>query len=1413
MGCRRLRALAGMLGLTALLLGAAPGPNASTLPAAPPRMPVGAASVDLSPRSPVRLMGYAARAQSPAPTNVAQRLHARALALGEGPEACVVVTLDNCILPTGVSETIRRRLGTECGLAADRIALTVTHTHSAPCLTGAAPNIFAQAIPPEDQAAIDAYTGFFIDSTVAAVREALARRRPARLAWGQGRADFARNRRTPGGPVDQAVPVLRATDDDGRLVAVLTSYSCHCTTLSGEFNASHGDWAGVAAASIEAGHPGAVGLVAIGCGADANPSPRGTLALAEQHGRSLAAEVERLIGLPLEPLHAPPTCRLETVEIPFQPHFTREQWRQRAGAAGIVGFHARRWLERLDRGEAPAPTLPYPVQTFSFSTNLGMVFLGGEVVVDYALRLKSELDPRRLWINGYANDVPGYIPSRRILKEGGYEAESSLWYYDRPQQFDPALEDRIVTEVHRHLGPTYRPPPARGEMIEPLAAHRALEAFQAPEGLTVDLVAGDDLVQSPVAIDFGADGRLWVCEMADYPSGLRGGMEPGGRIKVLTDTDGDGRMDRAEVVASGLPFPTGLMTWKDGILVCAAPDVRWIRRGPDASQAIDEVLLSGFATHNFQARVNGLRWGLDGWVHGAGGLFGGVIRSHRAGTETDARQRDFRFLPESGRFQALPGVSQQGRVRDDFGEWFGNDNGSLLWHFPLPADAAALGVEAVQARIPNDRDDTRVFPISRTLERFNDPHTANHLTSACAPEIFRDTALGLEYAGDAFVCEPVHNLVRRAKLARDGVSFAARRAPGEREREFLSSTDSWFRPVEVRTGTDGALWVVDLHRFVVEHPRWIPPERLRQLDVRAGADGGRIYRVRRRDMKPGPLPRLTGLPPEALAQRLGSANGPLRDLAHRELLGLPGAAWRRASNGVKALAGDGASPAVRAQALSLLASKGDLPEALLEAALRSEHPGLVGVALGLLPSGHATARWVDRIPASLQADPAIAFRRSLALARGDASSMEPLVRILADRPTDPWIRSAVLAAARRHPAAILKASAGHPALLRPTTGPIAAPPQGIPATRPTADLLPDLLAVWDAAGSAPTLESALALAERMAGQGGGDPTRLLPAWIAAESLTTSSPALVATRARWRRALTPGLAACLDRNDLPEPVRVAAARLWVNGLRENPAGYPELSGLMRRSSLPAVVRTALLGELRRSGQPAARDALLDGWSSLAPAERAERLGTLMGRTEWIPGLLSAFERNTVPMTDLSPAQRDLLRTHRDEAIRTRALRLFPASAAGMDPATEARRLAGAARLAGDAMRGRSLFAERCLACHAVRGQGHAVGPDLSVYGTKSFEDFLTALVHPDAAVDPRHAGQTVETTDGLEWTGVVTEATDQALTLRLPGGHRERLARSSIRRQTPLPRSLMPEGLTEGWTPQQVADLLAWIRNP
>lgn len=406
----------------------------------------GAARVDISPSGAVPLMGYGSRAKLPAAAEVAQRIHARVLAIGPKADPALLITIDNCILPDAVAAELRVNVA-KLGVRPERIALTVTHTHSAPCLTGAAPNIFGRDFTEDEQQSIDAYTTFLIGKIEEVAAAALAGRQPALLAWGKGSASFAKNRRTAGGPVDHDLPVLRVTSLEGRLRALFLSYACHCTTLVGDFNAVHGDWAGVAADKIEQEHEGAVALVAIGCGADANPEPRGTLDLAVQHGREIASEASRVARNALTALDSAPECKLQVIQLPFDKHFTREEWETRRGNAGAVGYHATRWLARLDRGEPLPESLSYPVQTWTFGEQLVMVFLAGEVVVDYSLRLKDEFRPEKLWTIAYSNTVPCYIPSRRILAEGGYEAESSLWYYHQPQRLATVTEDLIIQSV------------------------------------------------------------------------------------------------------------------------------------------------------------------------------------------------------------------------------------------------------------------------------------------------------------------------------------------------------------------------------------------------------------------------------------------------------------------------------------------------------------------------------------------------------------------------------------------------------------------------------------------------------------------------------------------------------------------------------------------------------------------------------------------------------------------------------------------------------------------------------------------------------------------------------------------------------------------------------------------------------
>jgi len=428
--------------------------------------PVGVARIDITPAEPIRLTGYAVRKTNA--LGVEQKLWAKALVLGDEAEgSAVLLTLDLCGISEETYQAILGRLTVRAGLKPPQVAVACSHTHSGPCTSRWAPNIFAQDIPAEQQAAIDRYTRELIAKAEQVVLAALQDRRPARLSWAQGKVGFASNRRVPqtagvglgentNAPVDRALPVLRATEEDGRVRALVANYACHCTTLGGEFNRVCGDWAGFAQEALERDHPGALALITIGCGGDSNPSPRGGpdfgLAFARQHGAALAAEAKRLAAQGFTPISGRLTTRLQHIALPFGPHFTRAQWEERAAQPSIVGYHARKYLARLDRGEQLPETLSYYVQTWTFGDELALVFLSGEVVVDYALRLKREFDPARLWVTAYANYVPCYIPSRRILSEGGYEAETSLWYYDRPARLAPQTEDLIVRTV-RELMP------------------------------------------------------------------------------------------------------------------------------------------------------------------------------------------------------------------------------------------------------------------------------------------------------------------------------------------------------------------------------------------------------------------------------------------------------------------------------------------------------------------------------------------------------------------------------------------------------------------------------------------------------------------------------------------------------------------------------------------------------------------------------------------------------------------------------------------------------------------------------------------------------------------------------------------------------------------------------------------------
>ncbi len=416
-------------------------------------VPVGAAEVDVTPDYPLRLSGYGARRDETA--KVKSPLFARALAIG-AEQPVLLLVLENCGVTESMTESVARELGRRTGIARERIALCYTHTHNAPMLSGAAPMLFSTDIPAAHQRRIDRYTGEVTGRLVEVGLRALSNREPARLSCSEGHAGFAVNRRAQIGPVDHVMPMMRVDDPDGNLRAVWVSYACHCTTFGPADNFMCGDWAGFAAERIRQNHPGAVALVTIGCAANANPFPRTGLSLARRHGGDIAWEADRLLGTPGRPLPGRIRCRLVHAALPYDTLPAREAWMATAEQRDATGYHARKWIARMDNGEAIPDALSYPVQGWSFGDELAIVFLAGEVVADYAFRLRRMYDPARLWIGAYANDFPGYIPSRRIWKEGGYEAGDATVYFGLPNRFAEDVEERVVETVQRVIPETFR---------------------------------------------------------------------------------------------------------------------------------------------------------------------------------------------------------------------------------------------------------------------------------------------------------------------------------------------------------------------------------------------------------------------------------------------------------------------------------------------------------------------------------------------------------------------------------------------------------------------------------------------------------------------------------------------------------------------------------------------------------------------------------------------------------------------------------------------------------------------------------------------------------------------------------------------------------------------------------------------
>lgn len=1028
----------------------------------------------------------------------------------------------------------------------------------------------------------------------------------------------------------------------------------------------------------------------------------------------------------------------------------------------------------------------------------------------------------------------------------------------------------------------------------PLSPEESLKHFVlADPNLQIEIVAAEPEVIDPVSMQFDEHGRLWVVEMRDYPTGPRNAPPPLGgpdakplsRIKLLEDKDGDGRFETAHTFAENLLFATGVQPWDGGVIVTLEGEVAYFKdTDGDHKADVRETWFTGFAQANPQLRANHPTFGPDGWIYIANGLRGGNVIAvkkdwpvkvagetrRQADKETNKTEapsspsprltvsprpaqqslshdpqnpvpvsltgRDFKFDPLTGRYEAISGNGQFGLTFDAWGNRFVCDNRhpcrQVIFeeefirrcpHVPFPA--------VVHDVIPPD-DKNKVFPLTSAWTTSN--LHAGTFTAACGVTVYTGDWLPEDYRGNVFVCEPTGNLVQRAVLEPDGVTFKSRN-PHERRsvvpqprfpnapttpqngstpnsqsestarsesrpwndratgtQEFLASRDEWFRPVDLQNGPDGALYVVDMYRAVIEHPEWVPDELKNRPDTWLGNDKGRLYRIRPRgDRKPFDPVSLTNLWHKnrwvvmtALRLRLQKQDSPHRQVDDatiaRIVYGSPQVAdlkttWQHVAR-VAVLSPNerrdlwssvpwqhlrNPEPRVRFEALQAVAALGDLgptqarPDFVAEVALRD-----------------AGDSWMRQMCVAVAGDDAPALLNEVMQRCHDGEL---------------W---------RQPGLGELLYALGEQIGLRANEADL---------NCVIARLGESVRSAERRFGRAPHASPEFEIAiSGMLGVATGLSRRGQP--IAARKEALSAIARIALAETTR--ICDNVAQFHE--DAPERRRLAIRWLRHADLEGDRHIGESLQALAENLS-DQQLRLLALESLASFRKPEVDAWLLERYRSETPAIRRAILSALFASKERQLALLEAIANGQIAATEIDPVRAAQLTNSKDEAVREKAQQVLAAAApASRKEVLEAYRPALA--LKGDPQRGREVFQKNCGTCHRVGDLGVNVAPDISDTRTKKPEQLLLDILDPNRAIDANYFSYAVTLKDGKVESGVIASESSNSITLKQPEGKVVTLLRSDIEELRNTGLSLMPVGVEKNINPQQMADLIFWLKN-
>jgi putative heme-binding domain-containing protein len=667
--------------------------------------------------------------------------------------------------------------------------------------------------------------------------------------------------------------------------------------------------------------------------------------------------------------------------------------------------------------------------------------------------------------------------------------------------------------------------------------------------------------------------------------------------------------------------------------------------------------------------------------------------------------------------------------------------------------------------------------------------------------IYRDDLFGPAFIGNSFVSEPVHDLVHREIMRREGLLYHSRRADDEKDSEFFASSDNWSRPTMLRVGPDGALWIADMYRFVIEHPQWIPADWQAKLDLRAGNDKGRIYRLFPSGVKPRQIPRLDQLSLPQLVASLDSPSGWQRDMVQQMLVQKHDAA---AIPMLAKLARESKNPLARLHALCTLDGLDALDADLLIAGLNDPEAGVRRHAIRLCEGRFDKSPQIGQKLVALveDADPQVQLQLAYTLGEWNEPAAAGALASLALRGADNrYISTAILSSiSKRNLGAVVQALAGNAGANRSATF--------------SASLLKLAIAMGDHQATSSLIASMVPPAK---GQSPAESfaavENLLDVLEASNSslqnIARSTDAdLTATLARVNATIDSARAAAKD-GSTPEADRSPAIQLLGRQQNHLDEDLQLLAGFLIPQSSEAIQQSAVAA-LAKVRDVRAPKTLLAAWKGLLPARRAQVLDVLLARPTSTTALLDAIESKAVLPTDIDAPHRQRILQTRQPDVRNRARALL-AETIKPDRQQVIDSFKGALTLEGDSTRGSAIFAKTCVPCHRLGGQGNAVGPDLGGVGDKSAEGLMIAIIDPNRAVEPQYVNYVADTNDGQTISGILRRESGNSVTLAIAGGTEQTILRSDIKSLRSTGLSLMPDGLEAGLSAQNLADLIAYVR--